>query len=138
MSSLALVPALPRTAAPHARLGTSVVLVAASLDILGGHGVEATLLQEALETEGYDVGFLPINPRFPRMLAGLRQVPYVRTALNEALYLRSLPRLREADVVHVFSASYWSFLLGPVPAMLAARALGKRVVLHYHSGEAED
>ena len=40
--------------------------------------------------------------------------------------------------MHVFSAAYWSFLLGPVPAMLAARAFGKPVVLHYHSGEADD
>jgi glycosyltransferase involved in cell wall biosynthesis len=62
----------------------------------------------------------------------------VRTLLNQALYLPSLARLRDADVVHVFSASYWSFLLAPAPAMLAARALGKRVILHYHSGEAED
>ena len=58
--------------------------------------------------------------------------------VNQALYLRSLVRLRNADVVHVFSASYWSFLLGPVPAMLAARLFGKRVLLNYHSGEAED
>jgi len=37
----------------------------------------------------------------------------------------------------VFSASYWSFLLSPVPAILAARILKKRAILHYHSGEAE-
>jgi L-malate glycosyltransferase len=41
-------------------------------------------------------------------------------------------------VAHVFSASYWSFLLGPAPAMLAGRAFGSRVVLHYHSGEADN
>jgi glycosyltransferase involved in cell wall biosynthesis len=58
--------------------------------------------------------------------------------LNQLLYLPSLIRLRRADVVHVFSASYWSFLLAPVPAMLAARWFGKRIILHYHSGEAED
>jgi glycosyltransferase involved in cell wall biosynthesis len=40
--------------------------------------------------------------------------------------------------VHIFSASYWSFLLAPAPAMLAAKILGKRVVLNYHSGEAAD
>jgi L-malate glycosyltransferase len=137
MSSLALA-FTPRAASAPARAGSRVVLVAASLDILGGHGVEATLLQEALSTEGYEVTLLPINPRFPRRLSRLRRVPYLRTALNQALYLRSLAALREAEVVHVFSASYWSFLLGPVPAMLAGRALGKRVVLHYHSGEAED
>ncbi|HEX6736742.1 MAG TPA: glycosyltransferase family 4 protein [Vicinamibacteria bacterium] len=136
--SLTVSTPIPRAASAPGRVGTRVVLVAASLEILGGHGVEAALLQEALESEGYEVSYLPINPRFPRLLSGLRQVPYARTTLNEALYLRSLARLREADVVHVFSASYWSFLLGPVPAMLAARARGKRVVLHYHSGEADD
>ncbi len=115
-----------------------VMLAAADLDILGGHGVQADLLLRALRADGYSVDFLPINPRFPLGLAWLRRVPYARTFMNEALYLPSLLRFRRADVVHVFSASYWSFLLAPAPAMLAARALGKRVVLHYHSGEAED
>ena len=115
-----------------------VMLVAANLDILGGHGVQADLLLRALRAEGYPVGFLPINPRFPAGLGWLRRVPYARTSLNEAMYLPSLLSFSRADVVHVFSASYWSFLLAPAPAMLAARALGKRVVLHYHSGEAED
>ena len=38
----------------------------------------------------------------------------------------------------MFSASYTSFLLAPLPAMLVARALGRPVVLNYHSGEAAD
>jgi glycosyltransferase involved in cell wall biosynthesis len=46
-----------------------------------------------------------------------------------------LPRF---DVVHVFSASYFSFLLAPAPAILIARLYGKPVLLNYHSGEAED
>ena len=112
--------------------------MAASLDILGGQGVQAHALVEALKGDGYDVRFIPINPRFPAGLGWLRRHRFVRTLVNQALYLPSLRRLRQADVVHVFSASYWSFLLSPVPAMLAARRLRKRVVLHYHSGEAED
>src|SRR5262249_36993243 len=40
--------------------------------------------------------------------------------------------------VHVFSASYWSFLLAPAPAVLVARALGRPVILNYRSGEAPD
>jgi glycosyltransferase involved in cell wall biosynthesis len=114
-----------------------VLLVATSLDWLGGHGVEATLLQDGLRADGLEVQFLPVNPRFPSSLAWLRDVRYARTLVNEVLYFRSLTALRSADVVHVFTPAYWSFLLAPVPAMLAARALGKRVVLHYHSGEAE-
>lgn len=115
-----------------------LALVAASLDILGGQGVQARILAEALRGESYEVLFLPINPGFPRGLQGLRRFPYLRTLVNQALYLPSLRRLRGADVVHVFSASYWSFLLAPVPAILAAQRFGKRIVLHYHSGEAED
>jgi glycosyltransferase involved in cell wall biosynthesis len=115
-----------------------VALVAASLDILGGQGVQARALCEALRGDGYRVSFIPINPQFPPGLRWLRRVPYGRTVLNQALYVPSLLRLRGADVAHVFSASFWSFLLAPVPAMCVARALGARVVLHYHSGEAGD
>lgn len=115
-----------------------IALVAASLDILGGQGVQAEALRKGLADEGYTVDFLPINPPFPRGLRWLRRLPYLRTGLNQLLYLPSLFRLRAAKVVHVFSASYWSFLLAPAPAMLMARMLGKRCVLHYHSGEAED
>jgi glycosyltransferase involved in cell wall biosynthesis len=115
-----------------------VALVATSPDILGGHAVQALALARGLADEGCDVRFVPINPRFPRALAWARGVPGLRTLLNQGIYLPSLVALREADLVHVFSASYWSFLLAPAPALLVARACGKPVVLHYHSGEAED
>ncbi len=113
-------------------------MVVASLDIIGGHGVQATTLARHLEEEGHEVSFIPINPSFPRGLGWVRRCPYARTILTQALYRPSLSRLAGSDVVHVFAASYWSFLLGPVPAILAARRLGKRVVLNYHSGEADD
>src|SRR5262249_39529109 len=35
-------------------------------------------------------------------------------------------------------ASYLSFVLAPTPAILLARLCGKKIVLNYHSGEAED
>ena len=113
-------------------------MVVASLDIVGGHGVQAATLATHLREDGYDVSLVPINPPFPRGLGWVRRCPYARTMLNQALYRPSLRRLARSDVVHVFAASYWSFLLGPVPAILAARRLGKRVVLNYHSGEADD
>jgi glycosyltransferase involved in cell wall biosynthesis len=59
--------------------------------------------------------------------------------VTESLYVASLIRhLGKFDVVHVFSPSYWAFLLGPVPAMAIGRMLGKAILLNYHSGEAED
>jgi glycosyltransferase involved in cell wall biosynthesis len=115
-----------------------IALVAAGREFLGGHDVQARALIAGLQAEGCSVNFIPINPPIPRALRWLRGIRYLRTLLNQALYLPSLAALRQADVAHVFSASYWSFLLAPVPAMLLARSFGKRVVLHYHSGEAED
>src|SRR5687768_9203085 len=115
-----------------------IAIVAASLDILGGQGIQARALAEHLADEGYAVSFVPVNPRFPQALAWVRRLPVIRTVLNALLYAPTLAGLRHADVVHIFSASYWSFLLGPAPAILAARCFGKRVILNYHSGEADD
>ncbi|MES2606243.1 MAG: glycosyltransferase family 4 protein [Pseudomonadota bacterium] len=116
----------------------TVAMVAPSLDILGGQGVQAKSLADELEHNGFNVMFVAVNPRFPRWLQWLRSVPVARTIINQLLYFPALLKLRHADVVHVFSASYWSFLLAPVPAILAARLFGKPVVLNYHSGEADD
>ncbi len=115
-----------------------VAIVAASLEILGGQGVQAHALIHALREDGVDARLLAVNPRFPVGLRWLRRIPYARTVVNQLLYVPGLTRAAACDIVHVFSASYASFLLAPVPAMLAGRILNKRVVLHYHSGEAED
>jgi glycosyltransferase involved in cell wall biosynthesis len=128
----------PRGGRSRASMRPRIAMVVASLDIVGGHGVQAATLAAHLRREGYPVSFVPINPPFPRGLGWVRRCPYVRTLLTQALYAPSLRRLAQTDVVHVFAASYWSFVLGPVPAILAARRLGKRVVLNYHSGEADD
>ncbi len=118
--------------------GFSVAIVAPSLEILGGQGVQACSLLRALDGDGVAVSFVAVNPRFPKALQWLRRIPLLRTVVNQCLYLVSLWRLRDVDLVHVFSAAYWSFLLAAAPAMLAARAFGKPVILNYHSGEADD
>lgn len=114
-----------------------VALIAPGPGAVGGQEAQAAAIQNHLMAEGHQVTRIPIDPLFPSSLSWLRRWPYVRTLLNQALYVPSLRRLREADVAHAFSASFWSFLLAPTPAIAAARHYRKRVVLHYHSGEAE-
>jgi glycosyltransferase involved in cell wall biosynthesis len=85
------------------------------------------------------VDLLPVNPVLPGLLGRLQRIKYVRTVLTSIRYVASLlARLPSYDVIHVFSASYWSFLLAPLPAMLIGRLYGRKVVLNYHSGEADD
>ena len=117
-----------------------VALVGPSLDILGGQAVQVQRLLTRLgSVPSLSVEFLPVNPRLPGPLRMLQRVKYLRTVATSVAYAASLlRRVGRYDVVHAFSASYWSFLLAPVPAMLVARMLGRRVVLNYRSGEADD
>ena len=117
-----------------------VLVLAPSLDLLGGQSIQAALLVERLRHEdAIDVSFLPLNPRLPGLFSALQRVKYLRTVLTFgwfcALLLARIPR---HDVIHVFSASYLSFLLGPAPALLMARLWRRKALLNYHSGEAED
>jgi len=64
----------------HARTRIRLLLIAPSLDILGGQAVQAArLLREFRKEASLAVDFLPMNPRLPgRGL--LQRVKYVRTA----------------------------------------------------------
>jgi len=117
-----------------------VAIVAPSLGILGGQAVQARRLLDGWAGDPeVEAWLVPINPAPPGALRHATRVKYARTAATQATYWPSLVRqLARADVVHVFSASYFSFLLAPVPAFLVARALGRPVVLNYRSGEAPD
>jgi len=125
----------PSTAPP-----IEVAIVAPSLGILGGQAVQARRLMDAWKNDrDVHAWLVPINPQPPRWLRPLMKVKFVRTILTQLMYWPLLFReLARADLAHVFSASYASFLLAPVPAFLIARLLGKRVLLNYHSGEAPD
>ncbi|MEQ1726986.1 MAG: glycosyltransferase family 4 protein [Vicinamibacterales bacterium] len=117
-----------------------VAIVAPSLRILGGQAVQADrLLRHWHDDPDVHAWLVPHNPQPPAGFRWMTRITYLRTLVTEATYLPLLVReLRRADVAHIFSASYTSFLLAPLPAILIARALGKPVVLNYRSGEAPD
>jgi L-malate glycosyltransferase len=132
-----------RVARPPGGAGVRTIrvgLVAPSLDILGGQAVQAQLLLQHLnQAGGLAVELVPINPRLPGPLRLLQRIRYVRTVVTSARYLLSLVwQLRRYDVVHIFSASYLSFVLAPTPALVMARLLGRPTILNYRSGEADD
>ncbi len=117
-----------------------VLIVAPSFDILGGQSVQAARLAERLRDEpSLRVGFLPINPRLPGPLGSLQRIKYVRTIVTSIAYVASLLlRVYKYDVIHVFSASYLSFVIAPTPAILIGKLYRRKVLLNYHSGEADD
>jgi L-malate glycosyltransferase len=117
-----------------------VAIVAASMHYVGGQSVQADLLVSNLRNDpAIEAHLIPIDPTLPPVLRWVEKIPFVRTLVREPFYLWALWRgLKDADIAHIFSASYWSFLLAPAPALLVARLTGTKTLVHYHSGEARD
>jgi glycosyltransferase involved in cell wall biosynthesis len=110
--------------------------IAPSMDILGGQAVQATRLLAGLgRNPSLEMDFQPINPR----VGWLRRVKVVRTVLTFLRYcLALLVRVPRYDILHVFSASYYSYCLWTLPALFFTRLYGKKIILNYRDGQAED
>jgi glycosyltransferase involved in cell wall biosynthesis len=116
-----------------------VLLIAPSLEIIGGQAVQAARLLSALsQCPQIEVTFLSLDRPFPRFLRPLRRLPYLRTITNIVLYNGRLFGLaREHDILHIFTAGLWSYTLWTIPALLAARLWRKRAIINYRDGRAE-
>jgi glycosyltransferase involved in cell wall biosynthesis len=145
----------PTQQTPTSRL--RVCIVAPSLGYVGGQSVQADLLLRHWRHDpDIDISFLAVDPPLPRVLAWAETIPGLRTILREPIYFWHLWRgLKDVDIAHIFSASYWSFLLAPAPAWLFARMKMRgsktrrsktrriktrriKTMINYHSGEARD
>ncbi len=116
-----------------------VLLIAPSFDILGGQSVQANRIRQQMESSDIDLQFLPINPRLPASLAWLKRIKYVRTAANFFHFVTLLfIRAPRADVLHIFSAAYWSYTFWALPPLVFGRLFGKKVILNYRDGQCAD
>jgi L-malate glycosyltransferase len=124
----------------HVNSPLQVLIVAPSLDIVGGQSRQAVRVIEGLKNHpDLEVSFLPHNPRLPGILRSLQTIKYVRTVVTTLFYVvLLLSRVRKYDIIHVFCASYYSYSLCAIPALFIARLFGKKSILNYRSGEAED
>jgi glycosyltransferase involved in cell wall biosynthesis len=113
-----------------------VLLIAPSLDILGGQAVQATRLIKELNKEpDLIIDFQPINPRLP---GWIRRIPYLRTLITFIVYCsRLLWRIPRYDIIHAFSAGLSSFALWTVPAVNISRMYGRKFILNYRDGQAQ-
>src|SRR5271165_337212 len=114
-----------------------VLLIAPSFEILGGQSVQASRLMECLGRDpSLRMAFQPINPHLPDWL---RAIKYARTVATFVLYVCNLLcRAWKYDILHVFSASYYSYTLWTLPALFFAKLYRKKIILNYRDGQAED
>jgi glycosyltransferase involved in cell wall biosynthesis len=117
-----------------------VAMIAPSLRYVGGQSAQAELLLRHWQNDpDIDICFIAVDPPLPGFLAWAENIPGLRTLLREPIYCWHLWRgLKDVDVAHIFSASYWSFLLAPAPAWFFSKIRGSKSVINYHSGEARN
>lgn len=117
-----------------------VAIVAPSLRYIGGQAVQADLLLRLWKCDPkIETSFIAVDPPLPGFLAWSEGIPGLRTILREPIYFWHLWQgLKDVDIAHIFSASYWSFLLAPSPAWYFAKLRGKKTIINYRSGEARD
>lgn len=116
-----------------------IALVAPSARHLGGQSIQAKCLVEAFaDSETVEMNLIPADPEL-KIFGFLQKIKYVRTVFTSFKFWQTLlTRLRKYDIVLVSSADTTGYIISTVPPLLAAKLYGKKVVLNYHSGFAEE
>jgi len=117
-----------------------VAIVAPSLrHMYGGQEVQGQQLISGWKcSEAIQAKLVESNPVLTGVLRHAEHVPIVRTLLRIPERLKQFSRvLGRVDIVHVFSGSHSSFLLGTLPAILVGWLRRKSVLVHYHSPRAK-
>lgn len=116
-----------------------MLLIAPSPAIVGGQSVQAVdLLAVLREVSWIHMTFFPLDQPLPKALAWIRRVPYLRTTVSLLLYnVRLLWQMRKHQIVHIFTAGLSSYTLWTIPALLIGKLYRKKLIVHYHDGQAE-
>ena len=117
-----------------------VLLIAPSIEILGGQAVQATRLLASLRDEpSLEVEFQPIDPRLAGPFQFIKRIKFVRTAIRSLLYsLQLIWRVPRFDVIHTFSAGKSSYVLWTLPALVVGKLWRKLFIVNYRDGQAEE
>lgn len=116
----------------------SVLIVAASLRRIGGQSIQARSLLDAFAGhEQISMDFLPNDPQL-RHFGFLQSVKGLRTVFTSLKFWWLLFReIRRFDLIQVFSSATTGYLISTLPPLLFAKLYRKKIILNYHSGEAE-
>src|ERR1017187_861771 len=115
-----------------------VLLIGPQVPPYGGMAIQASLMQELMNQEGVSAAYLASNLPFPKRLRFCERIRGLRPFLRSMVFCAELWKLsRRAEVVHILACSWLYFFLVVCPAVLISRARGKRIVLNYHGGQAD-
>ena len=117
-----------------------VLIVGPSPRFTGGQAVQADRLIQALKSvPDLQVDFQALDPKLPGPLGWLQKIKYLRTLISEPAYICALfARIWRYDVIHIFSAGTTSFALSTDPPIRIAKLFGRKSLVNYRDGRAEE
>lgn len=105
----------------------------------GGMGLQAKLLADRLANEGFSVSTIKRNISFRGIFTYLNNIKIVRSFIRFPVYVfRLMVMVPRVNSIHIFSNSYLDFFLYTVPAVITGKGMGRKVIIHYHGGSAEE
>lgn len=112
-----------------------VLIVATSMDLIGGQSIQAKRLLDAFaDDKEIELGFVPNNPN-----TLFQNVKILRTVFASLkFWWLLLKNIYRYDAVQVFSSATTGYIIATLPPLFIAKLFGKKVILNYHSGEAEE
>lgn len=112
-----------------------VLVIAPSMRLVGGQSIQAARLIDAFaDNEKIEMRFLPNNPE-----SSFQNVKILRTLAASLKFWRLLfKHIPQTDIVHIFSSGTTSYLISTLPPLFVAKLFGKKTILNYHTGEAEE
>jgi glycosyltransferase involved in cell wall biosynthesis len=88
--------------------------------------------------EGVRAVLLPTHPALPGRISFVERLHGLRPFIRSMVFCRQLWRnLADSKVVHILGCSWLPFFFIVCPAVLVCRLRGKRIVLNYHGGQAD-
>jgi glycosyltransferase involved in cell wall biosynthesis len=115
-----------------------VLLIAPVPPPYGGMALQAGLLERCLRRDGTGVVCFASNFSLHPWLRPMERIPGLRTFLRAvSIWPKLIRQVRGIEVVHVLAASWLYFFVVVCPAILEGRIYGKRTVLNYRGGGAE-
>ena len=111
-----------------------VAIVATSIRLVGGVSIQAKRLLDAFESDKeIETLFIPNNPE-----TAFTNVKFLRTIFASLrFWWLLLTKIPKCDVVHIFSSANTGYIIATLPPLFFSKIYGKKVILHYHSGDLE-
>ena len=105
----------------------------------GGMAVQAEMLLQNLRAEGISTCVIKRNFSFEGKLAWIGRLKIIRSIFRYIIFNTALLRkIPQANALYIFTNSYLNFYLYTVSPVIFGKLLGKKTILSYHGGLAQE